>query len=332
MSFRLFACLSLLLVPLSGCIAGVGTMSAQSGLDQAIDHAEGLLDEGVAPVLVGVASIEPFQHYLEQDGDDEYEINTYADATQGDGKIPGWAYAFCVGDDVVVVFLAAGLGPLADYRETRECDEDDVQDYAIEGWEVDSDEAADILAERDDWPEPREDTVTLWTLAQMPDGEGSTQPFWAVETETLGGDDYAYALVNANTGEVVAIGDDYPDFGGDIYFAQTSGSCAIGSGSASSSTGLVPMVGNEVILNIDLPAEGDISFYVETARQLGDVTVTVEGPDGAVYSDVITAEAFGGDRISEDLEGLPAGDYLLRISPETVSSIGYGYEYEYSTC
>lgn len=333
MSLRFFVALSLLLVPLSGCIAGVGTMSAESGLNTATKHVEDLLDTDLAPILVGVASIEPFSHYLEKDGDYEFEVNIYADPTPGDGKIPGWAYAFCVGDDIVVVFLAAGIGALADVRESDGCDEDDVQEYAIRGWEIDSDEAAGILADHDDWPEPRKDSVTMWALGQMPGDDGETFPAWFVETSNLAGDEdaFAYATVNAKTGEILALGTDYPDYGGDFIFGST-GSCTSGHAGGGSPGSSVPTVVDELRMDFELPHTGYISFAVQTSNQLGDVTVRLEGPDGDVYSDTITVEALEGDSLSKEFEDLAAGDYALYIATELTASIGYEYEYGYSTC
>ncbi len=316
MSVRLLAALSLLIVPLSGCLAGIGTMSAETGLATALAHADDLVEGDDVPVLMGIASIEPLSHYYDEEED--FEVNAYADSVQGDGKVPGWAYGFCVGDDAVFIILAAGLGVLADVRDGGECDQEDIDEWALGEWSIDSDEAADILNDHPDWPEPRKDSLSFWVLNQWPSNYAEEEgfepaPHWEVEVETIDG--FAYAAVNAQTGEVVFIESDTYPVEPEMEFTEVAEpiepTCEAQSVDETDS-GFITVV-EGLSIDIDLPARGAIELIVEAATLTGGSTYKLEGPDGTI------AEGSAGSYTMKVLDDLPDGQYTLTVETASVA-------------
>lgn len=318
MSVRLFAALSLLIVPLSGCLAGIGTMSAESGLATALSHADDLVEGDDTPVLMGIASIEPLSHYYDEE--DDLEINTYADSVQGDGKLPGWAYGFCVGDDAVFIVLAAGLGVLADVRDGGECEQDDIDEWVLDEWSVDSDEVADILADHPDWPEAREDSLTFFVLNQWPSNYAEEDgfepgPYWEVETETMDG--WAYAAVNAQTGEVVFIESDTYPVEPDMNFVEVAEPveepCVEESVQDSDSGTITALEGLEA--TIELPEDGSLEVKMNRYTLSTDAHYVLEGPDGELKSGSV-ANAHG-----LSIAGVLHGTYTLTVETEALAQV-----------
>jgi hypothetical protein len=277
------------------------------------------VDGNDEPLLMGVGSIEPFKRYY--DVEEDLEINTYADSQQGDGKIPAWAYVFCVGDDRVIVLQAAGIGVLADIRDGGECDMEgsdfDLADFAISGWDIDSDEAADILADHPDWPEPTEDSMQFWFLEKMPqldpDAEEEGYPVWQVEYESE--ERSVSAAINANTGEVIEISESGLD-GVDGGFVEVGGAQAscVEASIEDSDRSVITRV-DEYTLEIELPGEGDVEATIDVVRTIGAVAYSLTGPDGGsgASGSMSALGSCGEARVSY---AAGAGTYTLTITAD----------------
>lgn len=284
---------------LAGCLGGGGqTASAMDLLEDAASVASGWTD---APALAGVVSIEPFQRYFEEG---EGEIILHLDPTPGDGLAPGWVYLFDGGDRTVFVVMAAGLGVLAEgWMAEDEADEEFDAASTIEGWNVDSDEAAAIIADETDWPSPMENTTMLWSLFQTEDG-----PVWFVEREDPDAD--YYAAVHAGNGTLLE--------NGTATFSYYGYTHSWGSGP------MTPLSAPSA--QVEAPEVATVTLDVNVAATVGSVRVTLEGPGGLLYDEVVD----GSDHAAFDQ--VPAGEYALRFAgePVAVGQVSYDLIAEWS--
>ncbi|MFA5943644.1 MAG: hypothetical protein WC876_04165 [Candidatus Thermoplasmatota archaeon] len=304
---------AVLLVSLAaGCIGAPGkTMTAREGLDDARSAAEEWA-EGETLDLVGAVAIEPFKrvHYESDDGEDEAEYVTHLDGNPGDGKAPGWAYAFYDGERCISVVLAAGLGVLAEGYET--CD-DDIE--VTPDWSVDSDEVAEILQAREDWPDLGEDGTYFWGLFAE---EGLA--IW-----TVGGsgedEETVFASVDASSGEVLAV---VHEVGGDIeavFEAEVGSSGAVVSGSDEDSDSAAYLTaGATLVAEVDLEGVGQMSITFSQNGGVTPHTVTIEGPFGTVDEfDVGPTVGFGNVLERHGYDGLPIGHYTVTLTANTAA-------------
>lgn len=290
----------------AGCLGAPGkTMTAREGLGDAEDTAREWA-EGADLELVGIAAVEPFKRVngTSPDGAESFEARVHLDGDPGDGRAPGWAYGFLAGGRCIGVVLAAGLGVLAEGYST--CDGDGA---TVGDWSVDSDEAAAILADEEEWPDLGEDALVFWELSA-----GDQGPEWQVEAETPGS--VASASVDARTGEVLRleVGSSEPFFEpvgptppsgaseGEMVWAQTSEPVVAGTAA-------------EVVVEL----EGDGGFLVAEAsvglsvNAVGTVRIVVSGPGGELHSESLPN--LGGGIVRAEFAALPPGLYTLRAEP-----------------
>lgn len=191
---------SALALLLAGCIGGAPTGTAQGLLDDARDAAGERVDD---PALVRVTGLEPFRHEVEEHGGEREEFWLHLDDDNADGQAPGWLYTFRDGTTLYRVAVYASGEVLGEALEADpEEREPDEPGTPIQGWEVDTDEVAQALADHPDWPEPRENDTVRWSLS-MSDGE----PLWRVSNDEglFFSSNERRALVHAGNGTVLAV-------------------------------------------------------------------------------------------------------------------------------
>lgn len=280
---------------LSGCLGGVGTITAKDGLSDAREAAEILADGSVE--LMSVASLEPFSEL--HDEEDDAHIYVHLDDTPGDGIAPGWVYEFRSGDDAIAIAYASGLGVLAEVFDGGAYAESDAE--SISGWNIDSDTAAKALAKHENWPAPTDSSAYFWMLMQADEC-----PVWSVEAADLEEDGWWEAAVDGCTGEVLHV-----DSGSMI------GGCS--SGTATGSGSVLPM-SNGGVAYTTLAAPGTVSYDVNLMPTVGELYWTLTGPEGIVGQGTSSA--------SDALDDMPPGEYTLTVEAD----VGTGqYSYYLST-
>lgn len=292
----------------AGCIGGPGeTMTAREGLDDARSAANAWAD-GKDLELLGVVAIEPFKHirYESDDGGYEAEYVTHLDGNPGDGRAPGWAYGFYTGERCVSVVLAAGIGVLAEGYETCDGDLD-----ALPEWSVDSDDVAGILEGEEDWPDLGEDGTYFWGLH----GEDG-MALWVVAGTGEDGES-AFASVDANSGEVLAIGHDADGGIEDIFEAEAQAESS-NQGSATATDNRVYMtVGDELVAEVDLGGMGAMQIGFNANAAALPMQYTIEGPYGVVESGEIGGNlAVGNPQETRNLDDLPEGHYTVTLTAQ----------------
>lgn len=299
---------TLLLALLAGCAGAPGkTMTAQDGLGDAEDAAKAWA-EGEKLHLLGVVAVEPFQrvNWTDEDGEDSGEFVTHLDGNPGDGRAPGWAYGFLAGDRCIGIVLAAGLGVLAEGYET--CDGDDT----VGDWSIDSDEAASILQDRDDWPDLGPDATYFWALEA---DEGK-----ALWTVVGGGQDDlpVMAVVDAESGEVVAVqqGDGDEDVG---FFTPSPGSPSSPGGSGTDEdqdSAATLAAGESIVAEVDLGGVGALVLDLSARATVQGMTLHVEGPAGIVEEDHVGGALDSGYQEQRSYSGLAPGHYTVVLSAD----------------
>ncbi len=333
MAVRFVMVLTLVMATFSGCIAGVGTMTAFDGINTATNHVQDLLDTDLEPTLIGITSVEPFS--LLEDESDNVTVNVYADSVQGDGRVPGWIYEFCIDDAYVAVVMASGIGVLADVRDGGDCDADDEARLALTNYEIDSDEAAEILAANETWPEAQSDSGTFWMLAQEPPDNDEFEPgaYWIVETGNM--TTWGEAAINAQTGEIAYVeSGEYREWVDEGVIASTSDESCFGwSSSGGYSSGLLTPVSSRAA-TFSVVGVGTASYELTTSNQLTTVVFEFLDEDGEVlYEEVIDDGLLGGDTISGTFEDLEPGDYMFRVQTDTHANYRFSYDsYSEYTC
>ncbi len=285
-------------VALSGCVGGVGTITAKDGVSAAREAAEALDEVTGSAVLIGVTSLEPFSEV--HDEDDDAHVYFHLDDNPGDGVAPGWLYEFAVGDAYVAIAYASGLGVLAEVVDGGGFE--DEEPPAIEGWDVDSDDVADILAGEEEWPEPTDATAVAWVLHP-----GEECPVWSVESIDLETEEWVVAAVDACNGDVLEIGE--PSHGFSCGFSYSGGSSSV----------LLPLVlggpSPSVTNNFE---DAFIHYEVDVGTGVGDVTWELHGPDGLI--------AEGTGDVDGTHEMAPVGEYTLEIGGDAavLATVSYG--------
>lgn len=295
----------------AGCIGGPGkTMTAREGLADARSAAEAWAD-GADLQLVGIFALEPFKRIQHTDGEYELEYVTHLDGNPGDGRAPGWAYAFYTGERCISVLLASGLGVLAEGYET--CDEQDV----VPDWSVDSSEVAAILGRLDDWPDLGEDGTYFWEL-YADDGRA----VWAVGGYSPDGESMG-ALVDASTGEVLELEVDARGYGfiGEVEATPVQPG-ASGVTMVHDEAHPLIVAGMPESIRVDLEGSGGyLLVHVDVAVAVSGVEschATLIGPDGPLRQ-----HGFGngpGGAWDDQWDWLPAGTYTLELSPGLVGT------------
>lgn len=290
------------LLLLSGCIAASGnTESAENLASTATDRSEERLQAGA---LVAAWAVEPPRH-VEGDGN---RLDIYLDDEPGDGDAPGWAFAYVNATEGGIVVVGDAVGVIAEFWHTFEGDEaEEVREEApaIEGWTVDSREAAQILADDDRWPEIGDSWGVAWQLKQ-----GERGPIWHVEASNVtfeGGGEEVEAVVSASNGTILGIERvrERPVPGG-VEGPDASGGCVV-----ADADGRVTTV-TDIEAEFELPHDGRLRLQVDYggAGPL-DLRLLEDGED-EVWSETVTAA--GGGTIDAHLQGLEAEDYVVEAS------------------
>lgn len=326
------ATLLALLVVTSGCIfAGAATQPAEDLRSDAEDAANSHVNE---PNLVEVWGVEP---PLEVEDEDERLI-LHLDEEPGDGNAPGWGF-FYVGDErSSAILTASGLGVLAEYSE-------DTGDWheemtVLEPWTVTSNEAASILQANETWPEMTDDTLVIWRLSmQQTDEDADPSPVWMVAAMALESDGQeAQALVDANSGEIIAVERSAPSHGPTPPSAPPAeiqeGGCE-----ADQDNGQVTPL-SDLTATVTLEEAGEIQLDTDLFGT-GELSVALEGEDGAVFEweDTVigSAELDNTHTVTEGTYqatvSTPAGSFngdLFLVGQwgegACMEEIGYGYD------
>jgi hypothetical protein len=309
---RPLALLALLLTALlAGCAGAPGeTMSARDGLGDAEDAA-GKWAEGEDLHLIGIAAVEPFKRInwtYDGDGDEESgEVVTHLDGSPGDGKAPAWAYGFLAGGRCIGVVLAAGLGVLAEGYES--CDGSDT----VGDWEVDSDEAVDLLRERPEWTDLGPSASFFWAL-EADEGQAT----WSVFGENQDGQ-ALMAVVDAESGDILEI--ESGEGGGDDFgfFDAGSGPGASPGGSGSdedqdSAMTLTP--GQSLTAEVELGGVGALVLDLSARATLQGMSLVVEGPNGVVDEDSVGGVVGNEYQEQRAYADLPPGLYTVTLTAE----------------
>lgn len=185
----------------AGCMGGAPTGTAQGLVDDARDAAGERVDD---PTLVRVTGLEPFRHEVEEHGEEREEFWLHLDDDNADGQAPGWLYTFRDGTTLYRVAVYASGEVLGEALEADPDErEPDEPGTPLQGWEVDTDEVAETLADHPDWPAPRENDTVRWSLS-MREGE----PVWRVSNDdglVIISSDERRAFVHAGNGTVLAV-------------------------------------------------------------------------------------------------------------------------------
>lgn len=312
------------LLIVAGCLsAAANTESAQSLESTAADRQEDRAEDGE---LVALWGVEPPRHIEEE----QVTVDIYLDDETFDGETAGWAYAYLGQDKGGIVVVGDTVGVLGEAWYTFEGNEsqeahDEVD--PIEGWNVDSEEVADTLADDERWPEMSPSWATTWQLRQTDDG-----PVWRVEATNVtihGTGTTVTAAVSASNGTILSI-EEHDDHGYGPSFdddpdpdREREGGCS----SSSTSGQVTPASG--VGTDVDLPEDGWISFRVQ-ASGAGPLDLTVlEDGDEEVWSDSMLVT--GSDTVTATVEDLDDGEYRVEattdagaIEVQMVTHAGWG--------
>ena len=304
----------------AGCLgAGGETMTARAGLADARSAAEAWA-EGEDLELLGAVAVEPFKRiqYESDDGEHEAEYVTHLDGNPGDGRAPGWAYGFYTGERCISIVLAAGLGVLAEGYET--CD-DDIE--AMPDWSIDSDEAAEILAGEEDWPELGEDGTYFWGLSNE-DGTA----LWMVGASGEEGET-VFAALDASSGEVLEIVHDATgEYEGLIGESDESTPIdADGGMDEDSDSATALAAGDQLVAEVELGAVGYLRLEVSANGVVLPLDVTIEGPYGIVDEAEFGGAAVGLMGQGRNYDGLPAGHYTVTVEAQGAAVLPSLYVY-----
>lgn len=297
------------LLVFAGCLtAAAQTDSAMSLEEEARDRAEEKLED---PQLVGLWGIETPREVVSEDA----ELRVYLDDEPGDGKAAGWAYRFIGQERTGIVVVADQVGLVAEYWE-------DMGDSAPEerppglAWEIDSEEAADILAGNESWPQMTPSHAVSWDLQGA--GNETVWTIEATEVNVSGHSEDVHAHVDAETGEILAIEHD----AGALPMtpaatASTTSATAAGNGGcnqASNSGRVLPT--QDVSADVELPEPGRIQLAVSYSAA-GPIDLELANEEETVWEDSVMA--VGGGLSQESIHDLEEGDYTLTASSTTAA-------------
>lgn len=305
----------------AGCLAAsASTESAMDLEDQARDRADEMLDD---PRLIGLWGVETPKHA--ESNTSELRVNL--DDNPGDGNAAGWAYRFVGTERTGIVVVADELGVVAEFWTDR--DEGDLfgsGDSSGEArpealtWEVDSGEAADILADNETWPEMTDAHGVSWEL----EGEGN-ETIWNVEAEevTFGeeaGEDY-HAVVDAQSGEILRVAPDeefFPGPGSDAERPEREAPAHEGGCNSEEESGQLTPLGDVSTDEVDLEEHGYLTFTV-SYQGAGPLDYAILDEDGeTVFEDGTTMAGQG--TIDNSLDGVEEGEYTLATSTSSGSA------------
>lgn len=252
----------------------------------------------------------------EDDEDDPFDrLARYPDDELQDGQAPAWGYVYQAGNRTYAVAIGANGTVLAE-----ETDEDDDPETPVEGWEVDSDEAAEIIAENNDtWANAGDDGGVWYALAQDepeddPEEDPEHDPMWIVGLSLPGEAPILYR-VNATTGEYLGASTfTIPDF--DVGGFGSSGAGTRGetvpeeSGSFDGTLTATDATA-EHTFEVDHPDHPELGVELSLdPPATGTVTATIEGPNGTLG----TLEASPQDRAVEAWWEAPSpGEYTVTL-------------------
>lgn len=291
-----------LMVLTSGCIfAGAATQPAEDLQDDAEDAVE---QHATDANLVEVWGVEPPTKVEHEDA----RLLIHLDEEPGDGNAPGWGFLFVGEGRSSAILTASGLGVLAEYSEDTEDWHEERTPLA--DWSVTSTEAASILQGNETWPEMQDDTMVVWrlTMQQIDEGE-DLKPVWMAAVAPIVPDSTeAHALVDANTGEIIAVGTSE-----DEYHAPTQPPADVMEGGcdAESDSGQITPI-SELEATIEMEERGSLRIDASAfgSGQL-ELTVTEDGEE--VYAWDKTA-LVGGTQFSDQLGSVDEGTYEATLS------------------
>ncbi len=296
----------LLIVGLSGCVGADEPVTAKQHYAKVLEHAEDVA--GTSVELVQVSSQELWSELVDEEED--IQIRNYEDQTMGDGRAIQWYYRFCSADyDLVIITLDAGRGIVQDVLHGGVCADADRPD-AIAEWEMDSDEAAEVLMASDDWLELEPDQLVTWSLKQAEDGCAK----WKVTAHEMVDESEIgrhVGVVDSCTGEVELI-----EFIEGLGWSWSCSWSLVSSGySHTAVDGVYSTAGQPTGTQVSKElhhANGTVEYEVEYDSGTGTIEFTLTGPDGEVV-------AQGTEDGSDVLEEMEAGVY-------TLSFVGEGFE------
>ncbi len=204
---RTFVALAAVTFLLAGCADSV----PNSGLDlraTAQSQAESL--DGTAVMLAMFApewASETFGDKFEQESPEAAAINQGADPNVGDGRANAWGFLFETSDAPILVILDGNGNVLhADFIPEESNTADSYGNYAPLGRvNVDSIEAAQTIRDNnEDYTTivKADDAIVVMALGRDAD---QNIPFWVFTAFQEDGDDFVFAMVNADDGSYVPI-------------------------------------------------------------------------------------------------------------------------------
>lgn len=288
------------LVLASGCLASSSTEPAESMEDEARDAVTDRLED---PQLVQLWGIEPPSHARET-GE---ELVTHLDDEAGDGQAPGWAYHFEGEGWEAIVLTAAEVGVIAEFYERHA--EGEAPEQPLADRSVSSQAAAEALRANGSWPTMNTNTTVAWQLVQAEGGEDTDHegPLWAAHVQkgiTDPFDDGLVGVVDAQTGEVLEIGES--EDGGFGPASPAGGGC-----DQDAASGQVTPT-QELTATVQLEATGQITAEATRNAGVGELNVTLEGPNGTLWTTTFDGAGSAGRESSHDDQ--PAGEYTLTAS------------------
>lgn len=292
----------LLIVAALGAAGCIGTVEAQSStmeLREKADEQAAAWDEDAQ--LVGVFGLEMAQPEGPEDDDgNESSANGTAEAEDAeadeeqdpfdqvartadeelkDGQAPAWLYSYQAGNRSYHVAIAANGTILAE-----ETERDDDRETPIEDWEVDSDEAADVVAENNEtWSRTDDARSVMYGLGQNGTEE---DPVWFIVLFPGDAAPIVYT-VNATTGEYLgAHSIQIPSF--DVGFGGGFDGDDGGDGvpeEGGSDDGSVSLAQPTAEHTFEVEQDGHPELGLELSLDdpaTSSVTATIEGPDGTL--------------------------------------------------
>lgn len=296
------------LLVFAGCLsAAAHTESAGSLESTAADRTDERTDNAG---LVALWGVEPPRH-IENEQD---TVDIYLDETPGDGEAAGWSYAYIGEERGGIVVVGDGIGVIAEAWHTFEGNESqEVKEELspIDGWEVDSQEAAEILAEDDRWPEITDSWAVFWRLMGTPQG-----PVWHIEAANITLDGFgqeAEAVMSAANGTILEI-DHHEE--GDVMAEPATGprTSEAGCTEQEASGQVTPL--SDVTSEFELEEDGHLQLEASYSGA-GPVDFRLlEDGDEEVWSESEVASSTSGNRAVYEIPHLEDGDYVLEATTD----------------
>jgi hypothetical protein len=288
----------------AGCLmASAQTESAMSLEDTARETAEETLED---PRLIGLWGVETPK---EVTGEDQ-TLRIHLDDEPGDGNAAGWAFRFAGEEQTGIIVVGDEVGVVAELYETYDGD-DRADERETLGWEVDSEEAAETLRANASWPTMTDAHALAWELEREDD-----RTVWSVEARevnTSGPDEDYTGVVDAETGEIVAIDEDEAR----VYAAEPAEAERGGCERDRDSGQVTPQEKLETSTLLAEEGQASVSFDYSGA---GPVELTLYQDRETVWQEEITAA--GSDTYEATIEDAEQGIYTLEATTDAGSVSG----------